>query len=109
MYVDIAEWKRGRIIVKLRARTWERAGEALAWLRANPPAGYRIEEVTLLPTTSSGRRCDVTVSLGYVDDREPLITSVGDAKAQPSLILFAAMARSREGLLSSPETASPTP
>ena len=98
---EIAPW-RFDLVVKVRARTWESATQSVAWLRENPPAGYRMEVARLMPTTSSGRRCDVVVGLAYVDDREEKITSVAAAQARPSLILFAAMARSRDAVPSIP-------
>lgn len=107
MYIDIIE-PLGAIVIKLRARTWERGGEAVAWLRSNPPAGYRVRYVGFRPTTSSGRRCDVVVELDYVDDREKQLLTHYEARANVSLILFASMARSRLGLLSTSPTTTPT-
>lgn len=94
---DIFPW-RFDLVLKLRARTWESAAQSIAWLRENPPAGYRMEVARLMPTTSSGRRCSVVVGLAYVDDREEEIRTVEQALRRPSLVHFAAMARSRDAV-----------
>jgi hypothetical protein len=82
------------LLVKLRARDWAMGGGAIAWLRENPPGGYRVEFAQLLPSTSSGRRCDLTVGLNYVDDREIELNHVR-ARGNSSLVIFSAMAQGR--------------
>lgn len=53
--------------VKLRARTWERAGEVTAHIRANPPDGYRL--IDSLSSRVRGRRCPLVWTFEYCDDR----------------------------------------
>ena len=102
-------WPGFAMKLKLRARTWEMAGQAVAWLRENKPPGYRVEYAKLVPTSSSGRRVDLTVGLDYVDDREKRITTPEEAMQLPSLVFFSAMARSRDSLPPTESPCTPTP
>jgi hypothetical protein len=64
----------GDLRVRFRARNWVVAGSAVAQGRVIAPDGYKLMSGVICPTSSGGRRAEVTLSYLWVDDKFPKLT-----------------------------------
>jgi hypothetical protein len=78
--VDIEETY--EMLVRFPARSWENAHDVIEKLKETPPDGYRLVESMVKPRSEhkSGRRCNVSMTFIYIDDRVVPYTT-GGAKA----------------------------